>query len=235
MTKSIMVTGASKGIGLKTVREFFYADNGITDFILLSRESADFDLALKELAENNPFKKTVTPYFIDLYEREKLVALMGEIIVAHGKVDILVNNAGHTVPMAMQQIDFGDFERTIGVNLYAPFTIVQSLLHNGNMFDLIVNIASTAGINGRSGWLTYSASKAALITMSEVMKEELAIHGTRVVCISPGRCATDLRRTLAPDEDPTTIMQPEHVARVIAMLASDVGRFIDSQNLVVRK
>jgi 3-oxoacyl-[acyl-carrier protein] reductase len=70
--------------------------------------------------------------------------------------------------------------------------------------------------------------------MSEVMKEELAIYGTRVVCISPGRCATDLRRTLAPDEDPTTIMQPEDVARVIAMLASDVGRFVDSQNLVVR-
>jgi 3-oxoacyl-[acyl-carrier protein] reductase len=70
--------------------------------------------------------------------------------------------------------------------------------------------------------------------MSAVMKEELAIYGTRVVCISPGRCATDLRRTLAPDEDPTTIMQPEDVAGVIAMLSSDVGRFVDSQNLVVR-
>jgi Dehydrogenases with different specificities (related to short-chain alcohol dehydrogenases) len=66
------------------------------------------------------------------------------------------------------------------------------------------------------------------------MKEELAIYGTRVVCISPGRCATDLRKTLAPDEDPTTIMQPEHVAGVIDMLASDVGRFVDSRNLVVR-
>jgi 3-oxoacyl-[acyl-carrier protein] reductase len=159
---------------------------------------------------------------------------MREIKVAHGKVDILINNAGFTAPMAIHQIDFSDFERTIGVNLYAPFTIVQSLLHNGNTFELIVNIGSTAGITGRSGWLTYSASKAALITMSEVMKEELAIYGTRVVCISPGRCATDLRRTLAPDEDPSTIMQPEHVARVIAMLASDVGRYVDSQNLVVR-
>jgi 3-oxoacyl-[acyl-carrier protein] reductase len=234
MSRSILVTGASKGIGLKTVREFYYADNGITDFILLSRQSDDFDLALKELAQNNPYRKRVTPYFIDLYDREALVELMREVKVAHGKVDILVNNAGFTAPMAIHQIDFADFERTIGVNLYAPFTIVQSLLHNGNTFELIVNIASTAGINGRSGWLTYSASKAALITMSEVMKEELAIYGTRVVCISPGRCATDLRRTLAPDEDPSTIMQPEHVARVIAMLASDVGRFVDSQNLVVR-
>lgn len=234
MSKSIMVTGASKGIGLKTVREFFYADNGVTDFILLSRESDEFDLALKELTENNPYGKKVTPYFIDLFDRTGLLEMMQDIKDAHRKVDILINNAGFTAPMAIHQIDFADFERTIGVNLYAPFTIVQGLLHNGNTFELIVNIASTAGITGRSGWLTYSSSKAALITMSEVMKEELAIYGTRVVCISPGRCATDLRRTLAPDEDPSTIMQPEHVAGVIAMLASDVGRFVDSQNLVVR-
>jgi 3-oxoacyl-[acyl-carrier protein] reductase len=235
MSKSILVTGASKGIGLKTVREFFYADNGVTDFILLSRKSDDFTMALKDLAAHNPHGKKVTPYFIDLHERDALVEMMADVMVAHGKVDILINNAGYTAPTSIQQIDFADFERTIGVNLYAPFTIVQSLLHNGNTFELIVNIASTAGITGRSGWLTYSASKAAVISMSEVMKEELAIYGTRVVCISPGRCATDLRRTLAPDEDPTTIMQPEDVARVIAMLASPVGRFVDSQNLVVRK
>src|ERR1051325_3828893 len=234
MSKSILVTGASKGIGYRTVREFFYADNGVTDFILLSRPSEEFKVVLKELAEHNPYAKTFTPYHIDLFDRAALIDMMKTIMDVHGKVDILVNNAGFTAPMAIQQIDFADFERTIGVNLYAPFTIVQSLLHNQNKFELIVNIASTAGINGRSGWLTYSASKAAMISMSEVMKEELAIYGTRVVCISPGRCATDLRRILAPDEDPTTIMQPEHVAGVIAMLVSDVGRFVDSQNIVVR-
>jgi 3-oxoacyl-[acyl-carrier protein] reductase len=234
MSKSIMVTGASKGIGLATVREFFLADNDVSDVIVLSRPSEDFDVAVKELRATNPHGKTITPYYVDLSDRERVVDLMSDIMRVHRQVDILVNNAGHTVPMAIQQIDFADFEQTMSVNLYAPFTIVQSLLHQGNTFDVIVNIASTAGINARSGWLTYSASKAAMISMSAVMKEELAIYGTRVVCISPGRCATDLRRTLAPDEDPTTIMQPEHVAGVIAMLSSDVGRFVDSQNLVVR-
>jgi len=234
MSKSIMVTGASKGIGLATAREFLRADNGVSDLILLSRSSDDFDLAVKNLRATNPHHKTVTAYPLDLADRDRTVATMRDVIAAHRKVDILVNNAGVTIPMAMQQIDFADFERTIAVNLYAPFTIVQSLLHNGNTFDVIVNIASTAGINARSGWLTYSASKAAMISMSAVMKEELAIYGTRVVCISPGRCATNLRRTLAPDEDPTTIMQPDDVAGVIAMLASDVGRFVDSQNLIVR-
>jgi 3-oxoacyl-[acyl-carrier protein] reductase len=71
--------------------------------------------------------------------------------------------------------------------------------------------------------------------MSEVMREELSIYGTRVVCISPGRTATALRRVLAPNEDPSTIMQPQDVAAVIEMLASPVGRFVDSANLVVRQ
>jgi 3-oxoacyl-[acyl-carrier protein] reductase len=229
-----MITGASKGIGLATSREFFLADNDVRDLILVSRRSDDFDLAVKELRATNPHGKTITPYYLDLADRERIAAMMRDIMRVHRNVDILVNNAGYTAPMAIQQIDFADFEKTIAVNLYAPFTIVQSLLHGGNTFDVIVNIASTAGITARSGWLTYSASKAAMISMSAVMKEELAIYGTRVVCISPGRCATDLRRTLAPDEDPTTIMQPGDVAGVISMLASDVGRFVDSQNLVVR-
>jgi 3-oxoacyl-[acyl-carrier protein] reductase len=229
-----MVTGASKGIGAATVDRFFYGDNDVTDFILLARESAAFTAVLDKLRADNPYGKKATGYAIDLADRERTVDLMQDVTNNHGKVDLLVNNAGYTAPCAIQQVDFADFERTIGVNLYAPFTIVQELLHNGNTFELVVNIASTAGMNGRPGWLTYSASKAALITMSEVMKEELAIYGTRVVCISPGRCATDLRKTLAPDEDPSTIMQPGHVAGVIEMLASDIGRFVDSRNLVVR-
>jgi 3-oxoacyl-[acyl-carrier protein] reductase len=229
-----MVTGASKGIGAATVERFFYADNDVTDFVLLARQSSAFTAFTEKLRADNPYDKKTTAYVIDLADRPRTVGLMNDVMDNHGKVDILVNNAGYTAPCAMQQVDFDDFERTISVNLYAPFTIVQELLHMGNTFELIVNIASTAGMNGRPGWLTYSASKAALITMSEVMKEELAIYGTRVVCISPGRCATDLRKTLAPDEDPSTIMQPAHVAGVIEMLASDIGRFVDSRNLVVR-
>ncbi|MQA01180.1 MAG: SDR family NAD(P)-dependent oxidoreductase [Streptosporangiales bacterium] len=235
MSKTLLVTGASKGIGFETVRRFFYADNDVTDFVLLARESDAFAENLQKLEDDNPYGKKLHPYMIDLGDRGAIVRLMGEVAHQHGQIDLLVNNAGYTDPKPIQQIEFSSFERTMSVNLYAPFTIVQELLHHGNKFELIVNIASTAGINGRSGWLTYSASKAAVINMSEVMREELQIFGTRVVTISPGRCATELRRTLAPDEDPTTIMQPSHVASVIEMLASDVGRFVDSQNLVVRK
>ena len=234
MSRSVLVTGASKGIGEAVVRSFAEADD-IADIIMIARKSDEFDALRKEMGEDGPDGVAFHAYEVDLADQDAVRDAMRTVMTDHGRVDLLINNAGYTSPASIPQIDFADFERTIAVNLYAPFLIVQELMHLGNKFELVVNISSTAGVNGRSGWLTYSASKAALINMTEVMREELsALYGTRVVCISPGRCATALRRTLAPDEDPSTIMQPESVAAVIAMLATDVGRFVDSQNLVVR-
>lgn len=233
MTRSLLVTGASRGIGLATV-ERFLDDPTITDVVMVARASADFDRAVTDLQQRNPHGMRIHPLTCDMADREAVVAMAEEAYARLGGIDLLINNAGFTAPAPIHEIKWDDFERTIGVNLYAPFTLVQHLLHLGNRFEFILNVASTAGVQGRSGWLTYSSSKAAVIAMSTVMKEELAIYGTRVACISPGRCATALRRQLAPEEDPSTIMQPEDVARVIELLASDAGRFVDSQNLVVR-
>src|SRR5690625_485095 len=235
MSKTLLVTGASRGIGFATAQRFLKADNDVTSLILLARDSTTFDENFTRLQENNPHGKSLFRYHIDLGHRESLLELLPRIFSEHKSIELLVNNAGYTNPVPFHQVEFDDFQRTIAVNLYAPFTVVQELLHLGNRFEFIVNVASTAGMNGRAGWLTYSASKAAVINMSEVMRDELAIYGTRVVCISPGRTATELRKTLAPDEDPTTIMQPDHVGAVIEMLASPVGKYVDSRNLVVRQ
>lgn len=235
MSKVALVTGASRGIGLETVRRLVQADGEVSTVAMFARDSEDFTTAVAQMESENPHGKRIVAYRVDVGDRAHLQEVIADLYESVGNVHVLVNNAGYTNPVPLQQVDFADFERTMAVNLYGPFTLVQDLLHRGNEFDLIVNVASTAGITGRSGWLTYSASKAAVINMSQVMREELAIYGTRVVCISPGRTATALRRVLAPDEDPSTIMQPQHVAEVIETLASPVGRFIDSENLVVRQ
>lgn len=235
MSRTALVTGASRGIGLETARRFILNHDDITTVVMFARASEDFDASVAELEAELPIGRRLVPITVDVGDREALKQAVEEAYEQVGTIDILVNNAGYTNPVPLQQIDMADFEKTIGVNLYGPFTVVQTLLNLGNRFELIVNIASTAGIRGRSGWLTYSASKAAVISMSQVMREELAIYGTRVVCLSPGRTATALRRTLAPEEDPSTIMQPGHVAQVISTLSSPVGRFIDSENIVVRQ
>lgn len=235
MTKTALVTGASRGIGLETVHRFIHNSEDITTVVMFARKSDDFDEAVEELRSSSPVGRRILTRYVDVGDRDSLIENLESVHEEVGNIDILVNNAGYTNPIPLQQAEIEDFEKTMNVNVYAPFLIVKTLLNKGNVFKLIVNIASTAGINGRSGWLTYSASKAAVINMSQVMREELAIYGTRVVCLSPGRTATALRRTLAPDEDPDTIMQPEHVARVIETFASPVGRFIDSENIVVRQ
>ena len=99
----------------------------------------------------------------------------------------------------------------------------------------ILNVASTAGVTSRPGWLAYAASKAAVISISNTLTDELAEYGIKVYSISPGRCATELRRKLAPEEDPSTIMQPEDVAEVVATLMRDDETCLDGQNLIVRQ
>lgn len=235
MSKTVLITGASRGIGFHTARRFVEADNDVSTIVIWARASSDFEAASAELSKAASARnKKVISHSVDVGDLDALRQATEDVYRRIGNIDIVVNNAGYTNPVPIQQIEFDDFERTMSVNLYAPFLIIQGLLKLGNVFQVIVNLASTAGINGRSGWLTYSASKAAVINMSQVMREELAIYGTRVVCISPGRTATALRKVLAPDEDPATIMQPEHVAEVIETLASKVGSFLDSENLVVR-
>jgi len=74
-----------------------------------------------------------------------------------------------------------------------------------------------------------------VVSLSATLAEELAGSGIKIYTISPGRTATELRRKLAPDEDPTSIMQPEQVARVIRTLMSDDELTLDGQNIVVRQ
>lgn len=232
---SVLITGASRGIGKAVARKFATEDYGFKKIILLSRASSVFEETLEELNSVALADIEIVPYSIDLSDREQILSLVHTIMLEHRSVDAIINNAGYTNPVSFQQIEYDDFVYTLKVDLLAPFSLVQEFIKEGNKFKYIINIASTAGMNGRPGWLTYSASKSAIITMSDVMRQELAVLGTRVICVSPGRCATDLRKRLAPEEDPSTIMQPEHVSEVIAMLLSDVGTYIDSQNIVIRK
>ena len=71
--------------------------------------------------------------------------------------------------------------------------------------------------------------------MSQTLTEDLAEYGIKVYCVSPGRCATKLRKRLAPNEDASTIMQPQEVADVICKLIADDECCLDGQNIVVRK
>jgi len=231
--KTILITGASKGIGLGITKVLMEDTKQKYRFILIARDSKDFDLVLKKL--RSKYKNEIISFKCDLGNSSDLDNTMKKIIALNYSIDLLVNNAGYTNPKSFLDVEVDDFRHTFEVNVISPFKIIQKLFETGNHVKTIVNLASTSGIGPRPGWLTYATSKAAMISMSDTLREELHIFGTNVICISPGRCATALRKTLAPEEDPTSIMQPEDVAEVVKFLISDTGKFITSQNLIIRQ
>ena len=233
MTKAVLITGASRGIGFETAKLLAGSKNAVSTLALVARDTAKFDAALAELRSISNGCQIVG-IRADLSDPSVVDTIYQQLDQNGIRLSTIINNAGFTKPASINETEMDDFETTMRTNLYSPFRIIQLALRKNHPLEQIVNIASTAGMNGRAGWLTYSASKSAMINMSEVLRSELAPYGIDVICLSPGRCATDLRKTLAPEEDPETIMQPKQVAEIIKLMISETGQLLHSQNLVVR-
>ena len=175
-------------------------------------------------------------YEADLSEPDKLPDVMKRIDEEQGGIVALYNIAGYTDPQPLLSTTLESFELTYKVNVFSPFVLMRECTkYMKATGGKILNVASTAGMTPRPGWLSYASSKASVIAMSQTLTAELAEYGIKVYCVSPGRCATKLRTRLAPDEDPTTIMQPEAVAEVVCNLMNPSEFCLDGQNIVIRK
>ena len=231
MSKTCVITGASRGIGRAIAIALSKRDD-ITNFILISRT----EVGLKETASLMKATKNREVFALDLTQYEVVRSLVQDIGEKYGTIDMLINVAGYANPKSLLETTIEDWEKTYSINVHSIFNMtketVKWMKKTGGQ---ILNVASTAGSSARPGWLAYSSSKAAIISMSQTLSEELSDYGILVYCISPGRCATELRKILAPDEDPSTIMQPEHVGEVVNKLLSEDGVCLDGQNIVVRK
>ena len=218
-----IITGPGSGIGRATAIQL--ARRGYYDsFALLGRNAEGLFGKLGVLLHPSALLKVLAhAQHQDIHES------MGEIVA-------LYNIAGYTDPQPLLTTSLESFDQTFRVNVYSPFLLMRECVkYMKSRGGKILNVASTAGMTPRPGWLSYASSKAALISMSQTLTEELSEYGIMVYCVSPGRCATKLRRRLAPDEDPSTIMQPHEVAEVICNLMDPKERCLDGQNIVIRK
>ncbi|MCR2821432.1 SDR family oxidoreductase [Lederbergia panacisoli] len=231
MSKTCIITGASRGIGRAIAISLSNRDD-ITNFILMSRT----ETGLEETAMLMNTSKNIEAFALDLTQYKEVAGVIQEIGDKYGTIDMLINVAGYANPKSLLETSIEDWEKTYSINVHSIFNItkeaVKFMKKTGGQ---ILNVASTAGSSARPGWLSYASSKAAIINMSQTLSAELSEYGILVYCISPGRCATELRKVLAPDEDPSTIMQPEQVGEVVNQLLSDDEVCLDGQNIVVRK
>lgn len=227
-----IITGPGSGIGRATAIQL--ARRGYYDsFALLGRNAEEI---LRTMQEMRKYNGSVRFFQIDFSSPEAIPTLIQDIHESMGEIVALYNIAGYTDPQPLLTTSLESFDQTFRVNVYSPFLLMRECVkYMKSRGGKILNVASTAGMTPRPGWLSYASSKAALISMSQTLTEELSEYGIMVYCVSPGRCATKLRRRLAPDEDPSTIMQPHEVAEVICNLMDPKERCLDGQNIVIRK
>lgn len=226
-----IITGAGSGIGRATAIQLSNAGRW-THIALLGRNR----VALEETRSLMSPAYSVSLHEVDLVNFALLPEIIADIFRETRSIDCLLNIAGYTDPQPLLSTTLENLQQTYSVNVFAPFLLTRECVrYMKKTGGVILNVASTAGMSARPGWLSYSSSKAAVISMSKTLTDELAEYGVKVYCVSPGRCATNLRRKLAPDEDPSTIMQPHEVAQVICNLLSESGSCLDGQNIVIRK
>jgi len=222
----IIVTGASSGIGLKTVLKLM--KNSDNTIIAASRN-------IEKRKEDFGFANNVIKKYLDVSNENSVISFFDYVNKACGKPDSIVNCAGFVEPKSLFETTSANWQKTFDVNLTGTFLIAKYgcflMKQNGGK---LINIASTAGMSPRPGWSAYAASKAGVINFSLTIAEELKVYGIKTFVICPGRTATPLRRILAPDEDPQTIMQPEAVADIIGMLLDEKADVLEGNPIVVR-
>ena len=154
-------------------------------------------------------------------------------------VDGLVNNAGVTYNALFQMSDMGEVRNQMEVNFFAPYQFTQYIVKMmvRNKKGSIVNIASSAGLDGNSGKSAYGASKAALIAMTKSIAEEFGTTGIRANSIAPGITDTEMLFTM-PDYivegvknsvDLRRVGKPSDIANTAAFLLSDLSSYITGQ------
>lgn len=230
--KTCVVTGTGSGIGQEVAVLLSHAKE-YNNIAMLGRNIEAMRVTEKLM---DKMGMDISIWNIDFQYPEEIPSIIEAVYEKYGSIDCLLNIAGYTDPQSLLQTTLDNMEMTYKINVFSPFILMrESVRYMKKNGGKILNVASTAGMTPRPGWLSYSSSKASVISMSQTLTDELSEYGIKVYCVSPGRCATKLRKRLAPNEDPRTIMQPIEVAEVICDLISDEECCLDGQNIIIRK
>lgn len=237
--KNILITGTRRGMGRAMLEVF--AANGANIWAHARKETEEFQEECAELAEK--YGVQIWPCCFELTDYVAMKEAVKDIRNYKLPIDGLVNNAGVTYNALFQMSNIKEVRNQMEVNFFAPYQLTQYVVKmmvrakNGS----IVNIASSAGLDGNSGKTAYGASKAALITMTKSIAEELGSVGIRANCIAPGITDTEMLQTMPEyvvedvknSVDLKRVGKPLDIANMAAFLSSDLSSYITGQVLRV--
>ena len=228
-----LITGAARGIGAEIAATFH-------------REGAELallDIDVDRLrATGDALGASV--HGVDLADTEATVDVVNRAIDDLHGLDILVNNAGILKMAPLMEIDPADWDFTFAVNVRAMLVTTQvaakAMIPNGR--GTIINMASMGGKVGAPNQAHYAASKAAVISLTQVAAKELGVHGITVNCICPGYVLTEMGAATRTDamvaewsaKSPLgRLAEPSDVANMALFLASDEASYCTGQAMNV--
>ncbi|MFL6539559.1 MAG: SDR family oxidoreductase [Chthoniobacterales bacterium] len=205
--KRILITGASRGIG-RAIAEKLAAPE--TTLLLQGRDESALAERKRSVEDRGARAEILT---CDLADPNAVSAFAERI--ARGSLDVLVNNAGIAVVKALADVSLGEWQRSVDVNVTAPFILTQKLAPILPTGGSIVNILSIAAKNGFPGWSTYCMSKFALEGFTQSLREELRPRGIRVINIYPAATATEIWNSVEGEWPREKMMSSAQIADAV--------------------
>ena len=232
MSKIVLVTGASRGIGLEAAKHF--SKEG---YKVIGSSRGDFNLG--ELIGD----ESAISVQLDLMSKESIKNLFEDLKSEDLLPSVLVNNAGITKDQLFLRMKDEDWDDVIETNLNGLFRVTKAFIKPmvKNKFGRVINISSVAGLMGNSGQVNYSSSKSAMVGFSRSLAKELGSRNITSNVIAPGFIETDMTTFLNDDEKVEVSKNipmkrfgtVQDVAKCIVFLASDEANYITGQTISV--
>ncbi|MCZ7398828.1 MAG: SDR family NAD(P)-dependent oxidoreductase [Candidatus Methanoperedens sp.] len=204
--KNILITGAGRGIGLAIAKA---VEDVAENLILVTKSKESFRYLEKYFPRARNFN-------VDLSNEEKTTKFIANIKYEFDRLDVLINNAGFYVGKKFEETTTSDFEELYKIHLKAPFLLIQSLLPLLKKSDCpqVINISSAANFVRIPGESAYTAMKAGLSAMGDVLRNELQRYSIRFTTIHPN--AVDTRNF----ENPQDFLAPEDMGDVVLFIVN---------------
>ena len=227
--KNALITGAGKGIGKAIALAL--AKEGV-NVILVPRTQEEIDSVA---AKARSLRVKALAITADVADINSVNAAIEKALAEFGTIDILINNAGIAAFGKFLELEPTDWERIIQVNLMGTYYVTRAVLPNmiERQTGDIINISSTAGLAGNALTSAYSASKFAVLGLTDSLMQEVRKHNIRVTALTPSTVATDMAKELnLTDGNPDKVMQAEDISElIIAQLKLNRRVFIKNSSI----